>query len=396
MESWDGENDPEYEHFLSKLKEHNKSYLVEAESDGVPHLIKYEPADYESNEQCGVVHNWSVTVQNVNSNRETPGGIQHQRPYDDNEKGELIGIDEEQFYMNRTNLRMNDQVEDNQDNESLIQIDREHFYLKPSGMSNDERRLKKMVRYDANGDHGDIRKRAIVQIDGNQLCGLLSLDRNKVKIEENENPDLSVSRVEWMKVEPLDKITVFGDYDHVKNEHAADHYLERDEIHSLTTTPWYCAKCSLKFKHQEFGESDDHSDLVSEDVEILDIAKFAEKGIMCPFVSSKKFHRSMVEDDFPEAVDVASDEFRKEVLMVLEKPFDKEEYTKYRKDIKLGSYLDYHSDLKRKLKKYRYRRGKCLVVLRGFFFWLENLTREGSFQPWTDQECLAVEPPPAS
>lgn len=38
----DGENDPQYELFLSRLKEHEKSYVVEGENNGVPVFIKYE------------------------------------------------------------------------------------------------------------------------------------------------------------------------------------------------------------------------------------------------------------------------------------------------------------------------------------------------------------------
>ncbi|KAL7155817.1 hypothetical protein ABFS83_03G101300 [Erythranthe nasuta] len=127
-----------------------------------------------------------------------------------------------------------------------------------------------------------------------------------------------------------------------------------------------------------------------EDVEILNGDAHLEKGIMGSFVRSKKFHKSMREDGSQDISDPSG--FRARVLSVLKKPFDKAEYVRHQKAIEVGCYFDYYPDLGNKLKKYRYKKGKRLTILRGFFFWLQNLTQEGAFQPWKDRECLAVEP----
>ncbi|XP_031272299.1 uncharacterized protein LOC116130729 [Pistacia vera] len=38
-------------------------------------------------------------------------------------------------------------------------------------------------------------------------------------------------------------------------------------------------------------------------------------------------------------------------------------------------------------------RRKILNLLRGFFYWLKNLCKEGAFLPWMDSQCLSTLPP---
>ncbi|KAK4429607.1 hypothetical protein Salat_1261300 [Sesamum alatum] len=149
------------------------------------------------------------------------------------------------------------------------------------------------------------------------------------------------------------------------------------------------AKCLMANKIIDGNNLEEGED----DVEILDSAAFFEEGISSPFVASKKFRRSEEEEGI-QCLGRSStyDEFRRQVLDVLRKPYDKEEYLEHQTRVRAGSYLDYHPDVGKKLKKYRYKRRKRLAILRGFFFWLQHLTREGAFKPWKDRECLAVEP----
>ncbi|KAH6800033.1 hypothetical protein C2S52_000497 [Perilla frutescens var. hirtella] len=154
-------------------------------------------------------------------------------------------------------------------------------------------------------------------------------------------------------------------------------------------------RCSTPFKKSDGkcfkGES---SRTVPAEVEILDNDMVVKKGMFGHFVSSKQFHCSMMDEEPEEyGLQMASEDFRTEVLKVLRKPYNKEEYHKCREQIRVGSYTDYHPDLQTKLTKFRYKREKCLIVLRGFLFWLQNLTRKGAFEPWKDKECLAVELP---
>ncbi|EPS72041.1 hypothetical protein M569_02719 [Genlisea aurea] len=109
-------------------------------------------------------------------------------------------------------------------------------------------------------------------------------------------------------------------------------------------------------------------------------------------------------------------EFRNQIINLLVKPYDEREYQRLKfdisdrkpevrhldlrngrerscpKNIRGKCYLDYDPDLKEKLSEYRVDKPRCLNLMRGYFFWVQNVARMGSFQPWKDPECLAVRP----
>ncbi|KAL0365917.1 UNVERIFIED_CONTAM: hypothetical protein Sradi_3481800 [Sesamum radiatum] len=142
---------------------------------------------------------------------------------------------------------------------------------------------------------------------------------------------------------------------------------------------------------QTYGENnqeqEQHADESSSDVEILD----SNLTLCNPAMAS---------------------EFRHKVITVLRKPYDEEEHDKLWLEIELRkpeerhldlrhgrerayekrkdgkSYLDHHPDLEMQLLQFQDDKPKCLNLLRGFFFWLQD----GSFQPWQDVECLAINP----
>ncbi|KAM3305902.1 putative protein isoform X3 [Capsicum chacoense] len=95
--------------------------------------------------------------------------------------------------------------------------------------------------------------------------------------------------------------------------------------------------------------------------------------------------------------------YRKECLNLLMRPYDEEEYTKLWKDIKMQlpssstnergkSLLSLHKAVNRAIKRTNHDKDKNLNIMRGFFFWLEHLTRQDAFQPWKDAECLQTMP----
>ncbi|KAI5663752.1 hypothetical protein M9H77_23075 [Catharanthus roseus] len=108
--------------------------------------------------------------------------------------------------------------------------------------------------------------------------------------------------------------------------------------------------------------------------------------------------------------------FRVKIMKILSKPYDEEEHERLMKAITeykpkqkriyfsygrpkcfpskkmKKSLLDQHWDLKRMIRAAAKDNLKQLNLLRGFFFWLENLSDEGSFSPWTNKECVAVQP----
>ncbi|XP_073033156.1 uncharacterized protein [Primulina eburnea] len=149
-----------------------------------------------------------------------------------------------------------------------------------------------------------------------------------------------------------------------------------------------------KQSHSMFMKEIVITDDSDSDVEILDSALFYRAGNRGSIVTSKKFHKSVLEDDDVKLPGRTSPrfDFRGQIMNVLQEPYDKQESKRLLEAFKAGSYVKFHSELVKILAARRQRKGKCLAILRGFFFWLENLTQEGSFKPWEDEECLRVDP----
>ncbi|KAE9608644.1 hypothetical protein Lalb_Chr08g0237871 [Lupinus albus] len=103
--------------------------------------------------------------------------------------------------------------------------------------------------------------------------------------------------------------------------------------------------------------------------------------------------------------------YREKLIEELKKPYCQEEYERLFKDItvrKLAqgqrvlrrhtksynedhvskSYLDCHIDLKRKINRASDDYPKVLNLMRGFFYWLVNISHEGVFRPWRVQPYL--------
>ncbi|KAG6388637.1 hypothetical protein SASPL_150069 [Salvia splendens] len=161
-----------------------------------------------------------------------------------------------------------------------------------------------------------------------------------------------------------------------------------------------CPKCSRVYRSGEgdWEEGEGSSKSVPELV-ILDSDKVLNREIRSPFISDKLLHRSMDDDEFdfnegsPEKT--GDGEFTKELLEVLRKPFDRVELKRARETFKSGLYACYHPDVQKRLTRYRYRRENCLTILRGFMFWLKNVSREGVFRPWKHKRYIELELPSA-
>ncbi|CAJ1974782.1 unnamed protein product [Sphenostylis stenocarpa] len=111
----------------------------------------------------------------------------------------------------------------------------------------------------------------------------------------------------------------------------------------------------------------------------------------------------------------ATTPFKEKLMEELRAPFCEEEYKRLLHDITvrkpvqhhrdlrgrikiydkhyLGkSYLDFNFDLAEKIKTARDDHPRVLNLLRGFFYWLKNLSHDGAFLPWRDPSCLDVLP----
>ncbi|KAG5019488.1 hypothetical protein GYH30_015258 [Glycine max] len=111
----------------------------------------------------------------------------------------------------------------------------------------------------------------------------------------------------------------------------------------------------------------------------------------------------------------ASTLFREKLMEELKAPYCEEEYKRllhditiqkpiqHHRDLRGGikiyekpdlgkSFLGYHVDLAMKIKTVRDDHFRVLNLMRGFFYWLKNLSHEGAFPPWRDPSCLNVLP----
>ncbi|XP_016511658.1 uncharacterized protein LOC107828796 isoform X2 [Nicotiana tabacum] len=123
-----------------------------------------------------------------------------------------------------------------------------------------------------------------------------------------------------------------------------------------------------------------------------------------PFVFSVEHSENLEDPSQPISnpnASIIDSGYRKEVLNLLMRPYDDEEYQKLWKDIKMPcssinrrgtSLLSLHKGVNREIKRTNHDKDKKLNIMRGFFFWLEHLTREDAFMPWEDAECLRTMP----
>ncbi|CAN4094890.1 unnamed protein product [Withania somnifera] len=148
-----------------------------------------------------------------------------------------------------------------------------------------------------------------------------------------------------------------------------------------------------------------------EDLQIVvnDICTVGKEGSSNLVEASLEKHCENVEDSCSRKI--VGSGFWANVKALIERPYDPKEYAALWKSVKsrkptlkdmdlrngkfyssrrLGkSYLDHYKDLHKKIKEAE-NNMKKLNILRGFFFWLQNLTQEGAFRPWTDPEWLSL------
>lgn len=101
-------------------------------------------------------------------------------------------------------------------------------------------------------------------------------------------------------------------------------------------------------------------------------------------------------------------EFREKLKEILQKPYDRKECNRRmleascrkplehdgeRLDSDGKSYLDYYPDLAALVDQAQRDKPRILNLLRGLFYYLQNLSHEGQFKPWLDSECLRILPP---
>ncbi|TKY56094.1 hypothetical protein E2542_SST20533 [Spatholobus suberectus] len=137
-----------------------------------------------------------------------------------------------------------------------------------------------------------------------------------------------------------------------------------------------------------------------------------------PFVSSKTYDSSWFETEMNprdnwQLPACNHSQFRRRLMNDLQRPYDQEECDRllhevhqkrqkerhvetrqgvvksYRTKGVNKSYLELYPDLAKAIAKFK-QPERVLFLLRGFIFWLQNLTHEEIFQPWLDKSCLEI------
>ncbi|WJX16527.1 hypothetical protein P8452_06540 [Trifolium repens] len=126
-----------------------------------------------------------------------------------------------------------------------------------------------------------------------------------------------------------------------------------------------------------------------------------------PFVPSKTYDSSwfgekMNPKDNMQIPAYDDSDFRRRLVECLHRPYDRREYkelinrlcNKNQKERDSeGVITPYHKmypDIAKAITEVSEERPKVLFHLRGFFFWLENVSHLGSFQPWHDESCMEL------
>ncbi|CAH9101778.1 unnamed protein product [Cuscuta europaea] len=194
-----------------------------------------------------------------------------------------------------------------------------------------------------------------------------------------------------------------------------ENYVDKDYALLLQAMKVHCEEHASKtVSPNKHAVEYDHDDSGDDEVVEIDYSKFSNVGRSHSF--SPQMHYCEVGNTFEPVCKDAGSEFRQKVITFLKRPFDQTEYEKLLHDAKLQkpvernlelrhgrdkycpldrigkSYLDYFEDFNNKFEQAGSNKYKTLNILRGFFFWLQNITQEGAFKPWKDPTCLAVIP----
>ncbi|XP_022638011.1 uncharacterized protein LOC106764058 isoform X2 [Vigna radiata var. radiata] len=203
--------------------------------------------------------------------------------------------------------------------------------------------------------------------------------------------------------------------------------LEPDQIQENTpfvssntyNSSWFGTEVNLKHMPERNIPNtvnvDGDSNSSEPDVILLETDQIKENT---PFVSSETYDSSWfgtgvnLKDNWQLSAYHHS-QFRKRLMNELQRPFNKEEYDRLFLEVRQKrkterhietrqgvvkayctqgvnkSYLELYPDLAKAMGKFK-KPETDLFILRGFIFWLQNLTHQGIFKPWNDIKCLEI------
>ncbi|KAL2503629.1 Uncharacterized protein Adt_19250 [Abeliophyllum distichum] len=380
------ENDPQYDLFLRNLEKHGKSYVFKHKKNGSCDFIKYE-GDIESYDDS------DPEPQRIRGRRSS-----NQKP----------GLPKNYVLENQYEHGLQSRLRE----ESKKKISRKLS----DATSRENAKALKCSTNQILPFLDDITLCKNIQIGGGELYSYGShalvnekhVDKNKQKKEDDNI--IQKQRKLTAKGENVDAMTcssdlMLPDSDYLifiqNTKNVGNHQVLSCGGHTIVYE-----KDDIEIGPEKGDNDDDDSD-----VKILDIGPDWEDENLSLIVPSTK-NLTFIE----EVSSKVHTDFRQQLMCIIRKPYDREEYKKLRQDVEVRkavvqhrdlrngremsystskagkSYLDSYPDFEEVLLRFNDDQPKCLNLLRGFFFWLQSFQQKGSFRPWRDPECLAVRP----
>ncbi|KAK2659411.1 hypothetical protein Ddye_005944 [Dipteronia dyeriana] len=364
--------EPHYMMFLDNLKADGNSYVLTLPfSSGTPLVVKYEKDDEFDLENLGTLKGFAV-------------------------KENIKGANILKGLLERENVEGQRRILESSSGREKIESPKE-FLRSDSRRENDETlsNLPYAVKRVKTGNPRTFRnalrkKNKEVQ---KTLRNVRMIDRKTPVVEKNVE----------MEAENLLYCTT---KDH-KSDFMDESYQEfLNSLEEVGQNLVYAPEGGEKLVYEKDEASDSDSEII-----ILNDNPYSN-GNCTPFVQSKLCVD--VEDDgfIGRLPGCKESQFREKLMKILQKPYDHKEFKDLKREASrrrpkklsrelrgvtktctlksLGkSYLDEYKDLAKKIDEVRDRR-RVLKLLRGFFFWLQNLSFEdGAFKPWLDASCYA-------
>ncbi|KAL2317847.1 hypothetical protein Fmac_031723 [Flemingia macrophylla] len=241
---------------------------------------------------------------------------------------------------------------------------------------------------------------------------------NSIHIEDDNGPTESIQKRSVVPNSPV------SDHAYVTPE--VEHVLVPPEVLSVVDEDYKTFLNSVRIVNGEVefmperntsktnNMDDDDTNSSDSDLIVLEPNQIHENT---PFVSSKAYDASWFEseknskDNWQFSANAHSLLFRRRLMNELQRPFNQEEYNRLLHEVRQKrqkerhietrqgvvksyrtkgvnkSYLEMYPDLAKALVQFK-QPERVLFLLRGFVFWLQNMTHEGMFQPWLDKLCL--------
>ncbi|XP_035542351.1 uncharacterized protein LOC108998501 isoform X2 [Juglans regia] len=409
-EEEDEDIDPQYGMFMENLREDGKSYMLEIYGEDVmPLCIKYEGEEKLSG---GSGNKWATPGDKEKSHSATSAGEDIANSATPGEDGSTSTTTGERYSRNATIPR-------EEDEKILATPGKE-------GRRNSSARREEYRRNLATPRNEDRRDSTTSRVKKHWWNVLRMEGKKSLEVPYNESNIMNEIKMETSY--PTNRVSNEADWGSAVNPEIYQLHPNRRQLENIAAD--ILAKCGKRLRYENNdGESFLHARKIvknsavkledDDEGAIAGKEKLADTKRLPMNLSLSYIGLNVIKMDIhnqwhaKKMTGGARAQFRERLLEILSIPYNQREYKELwheitdRKPMKRHrdlrgriivydagpgkSYLDYYSDLAKKINLVRLDHAEVLNLLRGFFYWLMNLSHEGAFRPWLDSSCLEVE-----